>query len=129
MDNKQISLEWFEMAEYDLKTALFLLDMKPIPTEIICYHCQQSAEKYLKGFIALNGEEILKTHDLTTLNKKCCSYDKEFNALEEACINLTDYGVQVRYPFHVDIEEMDMKLAIENAKKIKEFTLKKSEKL
>ncbi|WP_242833528.1 HEPN domain-containing protein [Desulfosporosinus youngiae] len=23
--------------------------------EIICYHCQQSAEKYLKGYLVLNG--------------------------------------------------------------------------
>ncbi|WP_282433370.1 HEPN domain-containing protein [Desulfosporosinus sp. FKA] len=41
-------------AETGLQSALFLLNMHPAPLEIICYHCQQSAEKYLKGYIALN---------------------------------------------------------------------------
>jgi len=35
----------------DLNTAEYLKNMKPLPIEIICYHCQQSAEKYLKGYL------------------------------------------------------------------------------
>lgn len=62
MDNMQIANEWFEFAELDLKTAIYLLDMKPKPNEIICYHCQQSAEKFLKGYLVSEGEEIKKTH-------------------------------------------------------------------
>jgi HEPN domain-containing protein len=30
--------------------------MHPTPVEVICYHCQQSAEKYLKGYIVLHGK-------------------------------------------------------------------------
>jgi len=36
----------------DLGTAEYLQNMSPLPLEIICYHCQQSAEKYLKGYLA-----------------------------------------------------------------------------
>ena len=54
MNNRDIAQEWFMFATNDLKSAEFLLNMKPLPLEIICYHCQQSAEKYLKGYIALN---------------------------------------------------------------------------
>jgi HEPN domain-containing protein len=68
MDNKDVAKEWFKIAEADLYSAEFLQNMQSIPIEIICYHCQQSAEKYLKGFLALNGEEIKRTHDLVTLN-------------------------------------------------------------
>ncbi|WP_200800676.1 HEPN domain-containing protein [Carboxydothermus pertinax] len=46
-----------------MSVAKYLMNMIPKPSNIICYHCQQSAEKYLKGFIALNGGQILKTHD------------------------------------------------------------------
>jgi HEPN domain-containing protein len=71
MDNKDIAKEWFKIAKTDLSSAQFLQSMSPVPIEIICYHCQQSAEKYLKGFLALKGEEIKKTHDLVQLNKIC----------------------------------------------------------
>ncbi|MCD4692773.1 MAG: HEPN domain-containing protein [Calditrichales bacterium] len=46
MDNKDIANEWFEIANMDLSSASFLKNMQPVPIEIICYHCQQSAEKY-----------------------------------------------------------------------------------
>ena len=42
-----MSSEWLEMAEMDLGAAEYLLGMRPI--EIICYHCEQAAEKLLKG--------------------------------------------------------------------------------
>ena len=44
-----MSSEWLEMAEMDLGAAEYLLGMRPIPIEIICYHCEQAAEKLLKG--------------------------------------------------------------------------------
>ena len=78
MDNKDVAKEWLKIAETDLDSADFLHGMKPIPIEIICYHCQQSAEKYLKGFLALKGEVIEKIHDLVRLNKICHKYDKGF---------------------------------------------------
>lgn len=121
MTNKDIAIEWFEMAKNDFDSANFLLNMKPVPFQIICFHCQQCVEKYLKGFIALNGGSILKTHDLTMLNKQCSEFDNTFKEIEDQCIELTDYGVQVRYPFHIDIEETDVELAINNTKKVIDF--------
>lgn len=123
MDNKTLAQEWFTYAEADLQSALFLVNMRPAPLEIICYHCQQSSEKYLKGFIALNGGELLKTHDLLVLNRKCSLYNTNLSILEDDCLSLTDYGVQVRYPFHIDVTEEDMKMAIKSATRIKNFIL------
>lgn len=96
MDNKDIASEWFKIADADLASADFLQKMSPVPIEIICYHCQQSAEKYLKGYLALHGEEPQKTHDLIQLNKACQKYDSDFNKVEEDCLMLTDYGVQCK---------------------------------
>ncbi len=76
MDNKDIAKEWFKVAEADLSSAEFLQSMRPVPIEIICYHCQQSVEKYLKGFLALKGEEIKRIHDLVRLNKMCQKYER-----------------------------------------------------
>ena len=126
MDNNTLANEWFNFADAVLQSALFLLNMHPSPLEIICYHCQQSAEKYLKGFIALNGGDLLKTHDLLILNKKCCLYNANLSILEDDCISLTDYGVQVRYPFHIEITQEDTKMAIESAQRIKNLILESS---
>ncbi|RMG24399.1 MAG: HEPN domain-containing protein [Methanobacteriota archaeon] len=123
MDNTDIAREWFNMANMDLSSAEFLQNMQPIPVEVICYHCQQAAEKYLKGFLALQGEEIKKTHDLIILNQECCKYDEDFAEIKEDCLMLTDYGVNIRYPFPMDVNEADMKMALKSAHKIKNFIL------
>jgi HEPN domain-containing protein len=126
MDNKDIAKEWFKIAEADLSSAEFLQNMQSISIEIVCYHCQQSAEKYLKGFLALKGEEIKRTHDLVLLNKECRKHDEDFEMIEEDCLMLTDYGVNIRYPFPIDINESDMKVAIKSAHKIKDHVLEKA---
>ena len=127
MNNKGIANEWFAFADYDLESAKFLLQMNPQPLEIICYHCQQSAEKYLKGYIALKGGKLIKTHDLTLLNKICKKYDQDFQQIDDDTIELVDYGVQVRYPFNLEIEEHDVITAIESAERIREFVLNKAD--
>ena len=125
MNNKDVANEWFEFARHDFESAKYLLNMKPKPAEIICYHFQQSVEKFLKGFIALNGGEVIKTHDLGILNKKCYKYDESFKQIENECIDLTDYGVQVRYPFHIDLEESDVIEAQANTERVIEFLKEK----
>lgn len=124
MDNKNIALEWFKFAEEDLSSAEFLLNKRPVPLEIICYHCQQSAEKYLKGFILLNGEKIQRTHDLIFLNNICKKYNKTFHEIEEDCLELIDYGVEVRYPMNIHLEDYDVKNALKSAEKIKKVVEK-----
>lgn len=121
MDNINIANKWFGYAESDLKTAIYLLDMKPKPNEIICYHCQQSAEKFLKGYLAFEREPIKKTHDLQFLCKLASQKNEKLNIIEDDCIELTDYGVEVRYPFHTDIEDIDVDRAIISANRIKEI--------
>jgi HEPN domain-containing protein len=128
MNNKNIADEWITIANCDLNSAKFLTNMQPTPLEIICYHCQQSAEKYLKGYIAFIGGTILKTHDLTILNKTCKQHDENFQNIDDDCVELVDYGVQVRYPFHFDLEESDMRQAIESAERIKKYILEKIRK-
>mgnify|MGYP001033893830 FL=1 len=115
------SSEWLEMANMDLNAAEFLLDMRPVPVEIICYHCQQAAEKLLKGVLVHFDAEPPKTHDLIQLCKLCCELDARFRQLEDACIELTPYGVQVRYPFDLELNESDMTAALRECKKVREF--------
>ena len=121
MNNETIAGEWQRYAAQDLASAEYLLAMRPQPVEIICYHCQQSAEKYLKAFLALQGAFITKTHDLNALNKSCSNYDASFVEITEACLGLTDYGVQSRYPFQLELSEVDISVAMQNARLIAVF--------
>ncbi len=125
MDNFQIAREWFNIAEMDIASAKYLQNMRPVPVEIICYHCQQSSEKFLKGFLSACGHEITKTHDLILLNKICQKYYVEFKSIEEECLRLTDYGVNIRYPYPMELNETDLKIAIKDAGKIKIFVIEK----
>ena len=121
MNNKTVAVEWKRYAKQDLASASYLQAMRPQPIEIICYHCQQSAEKYLKAFLALQGATITKTHDLIALDKTCSGYDSDFTIIAEECLGLTDYGVQSRYPFQLELTEVDVSQAMQCARRIEVF--------
>ncbi len=80
MRNIEDLKEWVIIAKSDLDSAIYLSDMKPFPTAIICYHSQQCVEKLLKGFLALNGRPVPETHNLLMLHKSCCRLDEEFSS-------------------------------------------------
>jgi HEPN domain-containing protein len=115
--------EWHKIAAIDLKTAEYLKNMKPLPIEIICYHCQQSAEKYLKGYIVFYGIAPPRMHDLDELCKICLKYSNTFKNIADQCSDLTAYGVQPRYPMELILDEEDMQQALDGAKAVKEFVV------
>jgi HEPN domain-containing protein len=125
MDKISIVKEWLNFANRDFSSAKFLLDMRPIPLEIICYHCQQATEKVLKGYLIYQDVEPPHTHDLRLLCKMCAEIDKSFDEMSQACINLTSYGVQPRYPLEIEILESDMQKAIRDADQVMNFILRK----
>lgn len=77
--------------------------------------------KYLKGFISLNGGRVEKTHDLIRLCRECQKFEKDFKIIESNCADLTDYSVDVRYPGFIQLDNMEVKNAFENAQNIKKF--------
>ena len=114
--------EWLAYAEMDLTTAEFLLGMWPLPIAIICYHCQQSAEKCLKGLMVLKNQTPSKTHDLPLLIDTCKEFFPEIMAVSEQCAALNPFSSQPRYPREILITERDMQTAIKNAKIVYAFT-------
>lgn len=122
MDNLTQAQEWQRFAAMDLNSAEYLLKMHPVPIEIICYHCQQSAEKHLKGYLVLCGINPPKLHDLDELCKLCLEFSDAFKDIAE-CSDLTAYSVQPRYPMEIILDEQDMRQALNNAKEIRGFVL------
>ena len=99
--------EWVEYAEHDFGTAKLLEREDPSLLEIIAFHCQQAAEKYLKAVIAQSGEEIPRIHDLASLSRIVRRDIPRIEQFEEICERLTPYGTISRYP--QDVFEIDPK--------------------
>jgi HEPN domain-containing protein len=114
--DQQLAQEWFDKAERDLLTADTMLGIVPPITDIVCFHCQQTAEKYLKGFLAWHATPLSRVHDLAELFMQCCVLDTRMASLQPLAIMLTDYAVDARYPGppHSEPTEQDA-LAARNA--------------
>jgi len=125
MVNEEEVREWFNYALRDYNTAIYLQNMRPVPIEIICYHCQQSAEKYLKGFLISMKKPLIKTHDLAFLVTMCIDVDGDFKFIQSVCEDLTDYSIISRYPSNNEINNIDMKKALQDSLVIKDFIEKK----
>jgi len=124
MDKKEILQQWLEKSNDDLRAAEYLSAMRhPTPDEIICFHCQQSAEKYLKAFIFSLDIEPDKTHDLEYLLEICQKHNTEFSILSSKIDILNRYSVSPRYPNELEINNEDMKTALSYAKSIQEFVM------
>jgi HEPN domain-containing protein len=130
MDNQEAAQGWLNYAASDLAAASFLYNgMIPAPIEVICYLCEQSAEKYLKGFLTLQGVQPRKTHDLEDLGTEAAQYFKGFADILDGLSVLTVYGVNVRYPYSIEVTEDDMSRALANAKSIEALTLSQINKV
>lgn len=65
---KAATRDWIAKAEDDFLAAQTLARRRKKPFhDQVCFHCQQSAEKYLKGRLEEAGIHYPKTHDLDKL--------------------------------------------------------------
>lgn len=55
-----LAKEWFEKGDHDFDEARLSFEHGGW-TDIICFHCHQTAEKYLKGFLVSRGINIGKS--------------------------------------------------------------------
>ena len=125
---KDLVNKWIKKAEKDLLTAERELSFEDPVTDSVCFHCQQTVEKYLKAFLVHHQIYFPKTHRIMDLLELCATIDSSFKDELKDADSLTDYAVEIRYPdiwLELGIEEAAE--AYEQAKKVKEFVLKKIE--
>jgi HEPN domain-containing protein len=92
------TLEWVEFAEHDYLTAQTLLHVSKVPFEIVAYHCQQLAEKYLKALLIQNGLPVPLIHDLAKVTRLAQGAHPGLKDVEATCELLTPFGTATRYP-------------------------------
>ena len=61
--------EWMEIADNDFDSAILLNESVRKHYEIICYHCAQTVEKHIKGYLISKNIIPQKTHESNTPGK------------------------------------------------------------
>jgi len=122
---KDLVQSWLKKASRDLITAQReLKDEEPF-TDIISYHAQQAAEKYLKGYLTWKEIEFPRTHDIGDLVSLAMNEDPDFEEIATVSSILTPFAVQVRYPEFEEPLLQDAEEAVDIAAKIKNLVTDK----
>ncbi len=114
--------KWVGKAEGDFEGAQTLLKRRSATTaHLICFACQQSAEKYLKAYLVEENIKFSKTHFLVReLLPACEGKDSEFRVLARQLALLDPFAVDFRYPSESPTLE-EARLAVEAASQVRRF--------
>jgi HEPN domain-containing protein len=118
MDIKDV-VEWFMIADEDFDSAKILNKAVHKHMEIICYHCAQAIEKYLKGYLTYNDILPQKTHNIILLNETCIELDHAFEQIRNECGLLNKFTNEIRYPYRIEIKEEDVIYAFNAVERIR----------
>ena len=80
MDDAKLGLvrDWLTRASHDLRAARALSVLEDPLLDTAIYHCQQAAEKTIKGWLQLQDEPFSKTHDIEDLVSQAAKMDEGF---------------------------------------------------
>ncbi len=96
VDTKRYN-EWIEMAKKDLKGANILYEHDG-DFGLVCFHCQQAIEKYLKGYLIFRTGFLQDGHNLVKLCKKASNFDSGFKDYFKDCAFVNAFYIETRYP-------------------------------
>ena len=128
MDEAKLELvrDWLTRASHDLGAARALSALEQPLLDAAIYHCQQAAEKTVKGWLQLQDDPFSKTHDIEDLVNQAAKLNEDFRQFVNAAAVLTPYVSAFRYPGGLDEpmpsrEEFDE--ALQHAQTIYDFVL------
>ncbi len=130
MSNKFLSQYsiFFNKANTDLKVAEYLLNSEDeeIDMEVIYFHLQQAAEKYIKSLLSFNKIHFEKIHDIQKLMSLCEDNTIELPEYTQKLVALNPFAVEGRYGLIVE-DMHDASGYIVLIKKLRNFVEKKLE--
>ncbi|MBF0606713.1 MAG: HEPN domain-containing protein [Candidatus Magnetobacterium sp. LHC-1] len=124
-DKLDVVRAWLQKAENDLITAKHTMKLEKPPCDTVCFHAQQCAEKYIKGYLTYIEKEFPKTHSIEDLILLCRDICPSIELEADGAEVLSSYSVEVRYPSEVyyEIPREDAEEAIAIALKIRAVIL------
>ncbi len=87
----QLVRSWLVKAQRDLASAHALAEADPPLLDTAVYHCQQAAEKAIKGFLVFHDCEFGRVHDLEALVIAAAPFAEGFWDWSDAARRLTPY--------------------------------------
>src|SRR6266571_549936 len=99
---------WLTKSANDMRAAQVLIDGSPPLLDESVFHCQQAAEKALKGFLTWHEQPFRKTHNLEEIGEQCLTIDATLTDVIDQAASLTEYAWRFRYPGdpeRIDAEE------------------------
>lgn len=67
--------------------------------DLLCYHCQQAAEKQLKAVLLHHKQPVKKTHDLEELLDLLKVFEHSITVEHyNNALKINDYSILMRYP-------------------------------
>jgi HEPN domain-containing protein len=115
---KRETAQWVRKAERDWEVAHRLAGDDPPPRDIVCFHCQQAAEKYLKALLQESGLVVPKTHELADIIDLLQPGNATLTRLRRQADSLTQYAVDYRYPGEI-ASKRQMEAALRHADQIR----------
>lgn len=92
-------LEWIGKAEGDFVLAVTAMKSRNrLVPDGVCFHCQQSVEKYLKARLVEAGAAPPRTHDLSDLLKLLLPHEPFWAPWSSMLGALTYFAVHFRHP-------------------------------
>jgi HEPN domain-containing protein len=95
---KKLTAEWVRKAEVDYRVAKQIAPSRRPAHDVVCFLCQQAAEKYIKALVEELGLSVPRTHNLEDLLGLVRSHYAQLIALQRGLIFLTQFAVDARYP-------------------------------
>jgi HEPN domain-containing protein len=116
--------QWIEKADHDLGTAQVTYLYIPKYRDTIAFHCQQSVEKYLKGYLYFLDIPFKRTHSLNYSLSLLSQQVEISDELFDIATVLEDFAVEIRYPdTTIDLSDDDILQAFKIAKIFRDFVL------
>jgi len=116
---------WLEKARRDIETAVRELRRAEPFTDIVCFHAQQAAEKYLKAYLTSQESDFPRTHALEDLLLLAAQKEPEFLSFKDEVTLLTPYAVETRYPEFQEPLLEDAQEAVRIARAVQYFILQR----
>ena len=95
---KKATSPWARKAEADFRVSGEIARSAEPFHDSVCFHCQQSAEKYLKALLVELGIPFPRTHDLDRLLLALLPTHPQLRTLRRGLLFLTEFAVEARYP-------------------------------
>ncbi|MBM3333701.1 HEPN domain-containing protein [Candidatus Sumerlaeota bacterium] len=115
---------WLIKASRDLASARTLAYAENPLLDTAIYHCQQAAEKAVKGFLVFHDIRFEKIHLVGKLVALAATVVPQFAAYEERAEFLTPFATTFRYPGEaLDVAFDEFEEALQNAEDLYAFVL------